>query len=768
MHRQLTPSLLFFFLIILISTLSLSLLAQSTGAIGGVVKDDENRETIPYVNIVVKGTSYGAASDENGRYSISNLPPGMYELRATAVGFKSQEVTVKVDAVSQLIQDFYLVHSTVELNEVLVYGASMRRERITEAPASVSIIEARDIARNAGHGQLPKLLEAEPGIDMVQSGLFDFNVNTRGFNSSLNRRLLILLDGRDLGTAFLGATEWNGLTIPLEEIGRIELIRGPGSALYGANAFNGVMNITSIPPRAAKGTKAIVGVGELNMYRGDIRHADALGPWSYRVNLGAISGKTFSRVRTGQKFEYSGFHPLFNDEVKNLNTAPVKNMYASARLDYDYKDGDVATIEGGIAQVENEVIVTGIGRVQVQKAQRPWGRISYTGHGLNIAGWMSGRKNVEPEVSLATGLNLYQDALMSQGEAQYSFNLLENTLFVVVGASQRFVDVGTQGTLMLHTRHDNMTGVYTQVEYRFTPTLKGLFAARWDRSTLHPSQFSPKAAVVWSFLEGHSLRATFNRAFQSPNYSELFLHVKHPTRPLAYYGNMVENPPGLSGFVSGVQPGPLKDMTVEKIMGYEIGYKGVFSNALFLTADAYFSELTDFVTDLAVGVNPRFPNTGGIYPGDPIPTRTIWSYVNAGKAQEAGMEVGASYYLSDQWLLRGNYSLYSFEVMEKNLNDVLIPNSPKYRIGGGVTYTHPDGHDAGFNIKYIPSFDWAAGIFQGKIPSYALIDLSGSYHVSENIALTLIVSNLLDREHYEIFGGSLLRRRTVATASYSW
>jgi iron complex outermembrane receptor protein len=367
-------------------------------------------------------------------------------------------------------------------------------------------------------------------------------------------------------------------------------------------------------------------------------------------------------------------------------------------------------------------------------------------------------------------LDLYQDALVSQGEAQYSFNLLENTLFVVVGASQRFVNVGTQGTLMLQTRHDNMTGVYTQVEYRFTPTLKGVFAARWDRSTLHPSQFSPKAAVVWSFLEGHSLRATFNRAFQSPNYSELFLHVKHPTRPLAYYGNMVENPPGLNGFVSGVQPGPLKDMTVEKIMGYEIGYKGVFSNALFLTMDAYFSELTDFVTDLAVGVNPRFPNTGGIYPGDPITTRTrtIWSYVNAGKAQEAGMEVGASYYLSDQWLLRGNYSLYSFEVIEKNLNDVLIPNSPKYRIGGGVTYTHPDGHDAGLNVKYIPSFDWAAGIFQGKIPSYALIDLSGSYHFSKNIALTLIVSNLLDREHYEIFGGSLLGRRTVVTAAYSW
>ncbi|MBI2618906.1 MAG: TonB-dependent receptor [Ignavibacteriales bacterium] len=758
----------FLFVVVLISTPCISALSQSSGSIAGIVKDDDNRETIPYVNILVKGTSFGAASDENGRYSISNLPPGTYELRASAVGFKPREVTIKVDAGSEISQDFYLVHSTVELSEVLVYGASLRRERITEAPASVSIVEAKDIARNGGHGQLPKLLEAEPGIDMVQSGLFDFNVNTRGFNSSLNRRLLILLDGRDLGTAFLGATEWNGLSIPLEELGRIELVRGPGSALYGANAYNGVMNITSIPPRAALGTKAIVGVGELSMFRGDVRHADAIDRWSYRINLGAISGKTFSKVRTGQKFEYSGFHPLFNDEVKDLNTAPVRNMYASARLDYDYQDGDIATIEGGIAQVENEVIVTGIGRVQVQKAQRPWARVSYSGHGVNVVAWTSGRKNLEPEVSLATGLSLYQDALISQGEAQYSFSIFESRLFAVVGASQRFVDVGTKGTLMLETRHDNMTGVYAQMEYRFTPTLKGLFAARWDRSTLHPSQFSPKAAVVWSFLEGHSVRATFNRAFQSPNYSELFLHVKHPTRPLAYYGNMVENPQGLSGFVGGAQPGPLKDMTVEKIISYEIGYKGVFANSLFLTIDTYFSELTDFVTDLAVGVNPRFPITGGIYPNDPIPTRTIWSYVNAGRAQEVGLEVGANYYFSERWFFRVNYSLYSFEVLEKNLNDVLIPNSPNFRVGGGLTYSHPDGHDLGLNMKYVPTFDWAAGIFQGKIPAYTVMDLSGSYVFTKQFSVTLNVSNLLDREHYQIFGGSILGRRTVVTAAYSW
>ncbi|MEX1140675.1 MAG: TonB-dependent receptor [Bacteroidota bacterium] len=736
---------------------------QGTAQVLGIVKDDENRQGIPFVNIVIKGTQLGAASDEEGRYLIRSIPPGEYTLSASAVGFRTSEITLRLDPGASFTVDFRLIHSMVELGEVLVYGASLRRERITDAPASIAIVEANDIARNASHGQLPKLLEAEPGVDMVQSGLYDFNINTRGFNSSLNRRLLILLDGRDLGTAFLGATEWNGLTIPLEELGRIELVRGPGSALYGANAYNGVMNITSIPPRAAQGTKAIVGIGELSMFRGDVRHAAAVGPWSYRINLGAITGKTFSRVRTGRQFEYV-MHPLLNDELKDLNTDPVQNMYASARLDYDYADGSVATAEGGIAEVKNEVIVTGIGRVQVQHARRPWARIAYTGHGFSFIGWTSARVNVKPEVSLSTGLDLYQDALISQAEAQYAFDAFDKQLLLVVGASHRMVDIGTKGTLMQETRHDNMSGIFGQLEYRITGNLKALFAIRWDRSTLHDSQISPKAAVVYSFLEGHSLRATFNRAFQSPNYSELFLHVRHPIRNLAYYGNMVENPTGLTGFVSGAQPGPLRDMTVEKIVGYELGYKGVFSNALFLTVDVYYSELTDFVTDLAVGVNPRFP-ADGIYSSGP--NRTIWSYVNTGHVREAGAEIGANYYFSDEWLFRANFSSYLFEVVEQNVNDVLIPNSPEYRVGGGVTYSYGKG-DVGIGIKYIPTFEWAAGIFRGPIPAYTILDLSGTYNATENLMLALSISNALDREHYQIFGGSILGRRSVLTAAYSF
>ena len=155
----------------------------------------------------------------------------------------------------------------LELGNVTVYGASRRTEKITEAPAAVSVIGMEDIRLNSDVGGIPKLLASQPGVDLVQSGVNDFNLNTRGFNSSITRRVLVLLDGRDLGAAFLGQQEWGDVSVPLEDLAKLEFVRGPGSALYGTNAFNGVLNMTTLSPQQALGTKVKISGGELNMFR---------------------------------------------------------------------------------------------------------------------------------------------------------------------------------------------------------------------------------------------------------------------------------------------------------------------------------------------------------------------------------------------------------------------------------------------------------------------------------------------------------------------
>jgi outer membrane receptor for ferrienterochelin and colicins len=726
--------------------------AQTGGSVTGIIKDWETNESLPSVNVLLKGTSLGTITDATGRFVIQNIPEGNYTLVVSAVGYKAVEINnLVIEGITE-VQEIFLRPTTIEVGGVLVYGASFRNERITDAPAAVSVVQGRDIIRESGHGQLPNLLASQPGVDVVQSGLFDFNLNTRGFNSSLTRRLLVLLDGRDLAIVFLGAQEWNGLSIPIEDLGRIEMVRGPGSALYGANAYNGVVNITTPPPRTILGTKTTLAYGERGSIRGDVRHADALGPWSYRINLGHFEGRSWSQPRpdtlappffANGEFEYNGLSKVLHAEARRLDDDKIASTYGSARMDYDFENGSAIVAEGGSAEVRNEVYVTGIGRVQVTKATKPWGRVSYTTENYYAQVWMSGRKSIEPQYSLSTGLPLHESSLLTQAEFQYRFSALEDKFFAVVGGSHRIMSIDTKGTLMKEPRTDNMSSVFAQVEYRFLENLKGVVASRWDRSTLHPSQISPKGALVWSLLRDHTFRATFNTAFQAPNYSELYLNVLHPFRDFAYFGN--------------------SKLDVEEIFSYELGYRGILWNSLFLSADIYFSQLSDFITDLAGGVNPEYPREPVILPGDFRPKRSILSYGNAGRVDEGGLELGVNYYATDRILLDVNFTYFTFTVHEKHQYDVLLPNASDYRVGGGVTYTHPDVYEVGIKVKYIPSYDWAAGIYQGRILAYTLVDLSARYHITENLDLGLNVANLLDRRHYQIFGGSLLGRRAIAS-----
>lgn len=723
--------------------------SQSTGSIRGRVVDARLGDPLPSVNVVVKGTPYGASTNVDGEFEIAGLVPGSYTLVAKIVGYEVREVSGIVVREGEMVeQEIILSETAVQLGEVSVYGASLRTERITEAPAAVSVVDAAEIKLHRGSGQLPRLLETQPGVDIVQSGLSDFNVNTRGFNSSLNRRLLVLLDGRDMAIAFLGAQEWNGLSVPVEDLGRLELVRGPASALYGANAFNGVINIQTPSPRDILGTKLTLAGGEQENARVDVRYAGVSDAWSYKVNAGRFQGETWSVSRKNLSFEYPGFTILNNEEI-DLPTNKVASTYGSARVDYDYAGGGRATIEGGFSQVEDEIFVTGIGRVQVPKATKPWGRVSHTSDHLYLQLWVAGRNSAEPQLSLSSGLPLIERSMISQADIQYRGALIDKTLFLIGGASIRYQTVETDGTLMLEDRKDNATGIYAQLEYSLSEQLKFVGATRWDRSTIHSNQISPKIAAVWSPSRSHSMRATFNKAFQAPNLSELYLFVlRTATNPFtglksyfAYHGNSALN--------------------VEKITGYELGYKGVFGNSLFVTVDGYFNVLRDFITDLAPGVHPDYPQPV-ILPGDSV-LRAIWSYSNAGKVHERGAEVALNFYLGDSWIFDVNYAFFDFSVLEKGEKDILIPNAPKHKVNAGITYRHTNLFEAGLTIKHVPAFDWAAGIFQGPVPGYTLVNVAGNYHLLGNLEVGLNISNVFDRRHYQIFGGSLLGRRTIVS-----
>ena len=725
-----------------------------TGTIKGRVLDKRTREPVPASNILVEGSTTGAASDIDGFFEIKGLSPGPCNLVISLVGYETARMSgLQVEPGKVLSVEVILTEKTLELGEVAVYGASLRKERITDAPSAVSVMEARDVKLRSGSAQAPKLLEKETGVDIVQSGLYDFNVNTRGFNSSLNRRLLVLLDGRDLAIAFLASQEWNGLSLPVEDFARLELVRGPASALYGANAFNGVINIQTASPRSIPGTKVTLAGGEWNSARLDVRHAGVSGPWSYKANAGRFQGKSWHVSRKNLQFEYEGFSLLNNEEVDPLRD-DVASTYGSIRADYDFNQDESSTLEAGITQAEGEIFITGIGRVQVPKALKPWGRISYSNPSLYVQVWGTGRNSKEPQLSLSSGLPLIERSFIGQGEVQYRTQLVIPELFFIGGASARYQSVNTERTLMREDRKDNSFGAYGQLEYQASDELRFIIATRWDRSTLHADQVSPKAAVVWSPVRDHSLRMTVNKAFQSPNHSELYLYIlRTTTSPLnpsirshsAFHGNSA--------------------LKVERITGYELGYKGILTPDLFVTVDGYMNLINNFITDLTPGVHPLYPQPT-VLPDDTSGfLRTIWSYTNAGRVREGGVETSLRYYVGDSWVFDANYSLFAFTILESGVSaSDLVPNAPKHKTNAGVTFRSAD-YEVGIAVKYIPSFDWAAGIFKGTIPAYTLVDVAGIYRINDVLEVGLNITNLFDKKHYQIFGGSFIYRRALATVT---
>lgn len=761
--------------VILFVTLPIvSAVAQSTAGLYGKVTDAGSNDPLPFVNVGLKSTRLGASTDNQGNYRITNIPAGSYTIVFSTIGYavtERKDVVLKENDRVQL--DAALSLSEISLAEISVYGASLRRERITEAPAAVSVIDASDIRLNAASGQLPRLLEAQPGVDIVQSGIQDFNINTRGFNSSLNRRLLVLMDGRDLAIAFLGAQEWNGLTVPLEDLGRLELVRGPGSALYGPNAFNGVINVTTPPPKDVPGTKFSYSLGELNTVRADVRQGAILGNgWSYKANFGTVSSNSWSNSRTAADtnaagdFEYAGLRRA-GIERRAISPGLVGSFYGSARIDYDLDGNDLVTVEGGFSRVQNELFVTGIGRVQVTQADKPWGRMSYNSGHLNVNLWAQGRHSNQPQYSLASGAPLLETSQIYHAEAQYNFSPVEDKIRVIAGGSHRYYHVDTDGTLMVDGHYDNTSGIFGQVEYTPSGIIRLIAATRWDRSTLHSDQWSPKAAVVFTPISNHSVRVTFNKAFQVPNYSEKFLRAIAGFADLRAFGGTGTDPVYARGN---------DNLFVEKITGYEVGYKGVYlNNKLFFSLDAYFNKAIDFVTDLLPGVNPAYafnPPPGfpagladiaranGLYFQNGRP-QVVYSYSNAGKVDERGTELAINYYITDEIHFDATWTWYDFEVKEQQLGDVLLPNAPRHKFSFGGTYLSRAGYELSVTGRNIQPFRWAAGIFQGDIPAYTLLNLSAGYQITRQIRVGGAISNVLDHRTYQIFGGALIGRQAI-------
>jgi outer membrane receptor for ferrienterochelin and colicins len=776
--------------------------AQGSGQLSGTVTGPDGKP-LSGVTVVVAEVALAEITDQNGRFRLTGVPAGEYTV-SFSVGDRistAEEVVIRAGQTTSLDHS---VPWTVSFAETItVFSASRRRERVVDAPAAITVIAEEEIAREAAHGQLPKLLEFTPGVEVTQSGLYDFNLNVRGFNSSLNRRVPTLVDGRDPSVAFLGAQDWPAQS-SLGDIATAELVRGPSSALYGTNAFNGILNLTTKQPRFSQGGTVSLTGGELSTLRGDARWAGQLGTNTYlKVSGGYTESDDFYQSRNAS-VEYSRFcgpgeiFGCLRREAVPVSRTDNELVVANARLD-QYFGESFLTLEGGYSSVAGPLFQTGIGRVQVLDADTSYSRLNLSHPRFNVLGYYN-RRDAPEQLALASGANLFLDAEVWAVEVQGNADFAGGRGRVVGGVSYKDETIETRQTLTLANEvGGDRTGVYGQVDFAITPRLKGVVAGRFDDSSLHDSQVSPKVALVFAATPNQTLRATYNEAFQSPNYSEFFLAAPAGA-PIQ--GLHLLAPPALQPLLAQLGFGNIpilargnSDLEVETIKGWELGYSGILGGKLFLTADYYRNEMENFVTDLLPGVNPAFPFYSIPIPLPPqaeagvqafllalraqnpaffgltnLPAgqpAIVVSYANAGKAESQGIDLGINYYMSPQWTLNFNYSWFDFEVKDRLVGDEVLPMAPEHSVRGGISYAAPRW-DVSFGGRWVDGFDWAAGVFAGPIPSYTLFDLVANFRLTENFRLGVNVANLFDKEHYQTFGGDLMGRRALGTVTFTW
>jgi iron complex outermembrane receptor protein len=519
---------------VLINSLSTKILGQSA-TLQGTITDAETKEILTGANVVIasKEVETGTSTNLKGEYRFHNLLAGRYLLTVTYIGYEIKNITnLVLSAGETKLLNIALIPSEIEMNPIVI-TASRMEEKVYESPAAVIVLESSEIESS------PALVPSEhlkglTAIDVVSTGLNQDRVVIRGFNGAISSRLLVLTDNRIAQVPSLRFNVYNLISPIDEDIERMELVLGPGSALYGPNSTGGVLHMITKSPFESEGTSVTLGGGERNIFLGSFRHA---GIFSDKIGY-KISGQYYQ----GEDWEF--FDPSEPDSItKGIQTREgridkgekilnerdfeVEKLSGDARLDFRLTNDLTATLSGGIARI-SDIEITGTSAVQGVDWTSSYlqSRINY--HNL-FAQIYYNLSNAGKSFFLRSGDLLIDKSSLLVTQVQHGLTLMDERQRFIYGTDLLLTRPNTDYTLYGRNEDNddiNEIGVYLQSETNLSSKLKLLLAARIDdHNVLKDPVFSPRAAFIYRPNEKHNFRITYNRAFQTPEPGDFFFDL---------------------------------------------------------------------------------------------------------------------------------------------------------------------------------------------------------------------------------------------------
>ncbi len=489
--------------------------AQETGSLAGRIVSDSGAFLFG-AHVVVKSPAIdgllGSTSDDRGMYRVDGLPAGVYEVSVTFLGYESFTTTgVMVRGGARTARDFVLAASVLVGQEVVV-SASRKREKALEAPASVEVIEMRDI-KDSQALAVNEHIKDLSGVDYAKTGVVQASTVIRGFNQALSGLLLTMVDNRIARIPSLRINAYQVIPITSEDIERIEVVRGPGSALYGPNSSNGVMHIISRSPFGSEGNFVSLSGGERSLRKASFRHASSVND---KIGL-KISGKYLS----ARDWE---FHDPEEIVPRDFD---IQGRYGEIRLDLRPSE-DLTFITSAGYSKSSSIQMTGQGSAQ----GKDWlythlqGRMQYKGW---FGQFFYNKSDAGETRLLRTNESIVDKSSLTVMQLQHARDIGQRQQFVY-GVDLLLTRPRTEGTIHGDNEDDDQTneyGVYLQSETRFSDEVSLMLAGRLDEhNRLDNVVFSPRAALVLKPNPESTFRFTYNRAFNTPTVTTFSLDLK--------------------------------------------------------------------------------------------------------------------------------------------------------------------------------------------------------------------------------------------------
>ena len=614
-----------------------------------------------------------------------------------------------------------------ELMNVEVVTVSRQAQRLSQTPSAVFVITQDDIKR-AGVTSIPEALRMAPGVEVARINTDKWSISIRGFSGRFANKLQVLMDGRSVYNPLFAGILWDQQDTLLEDIERIEVIRGPGAAMWGVNAVNGVINIITKKAADTQGTLLTVGGGSFERGFANFRYGGKLN------------------ADTPFRFYAKGFT---RDALQTVTTGNANDEWQSGRGGFriDHTRGnDQFTAQGDFFynahgdRLDESLLFTPVFTTHRARGNSKGGNVR-----LHWDRTFSDRSAIAVQTSyditdyrVMTWANVLTQSF--EFDFQHRFSVFERHN-ITWGVNYRLFHSKVLATETIalnppdHVNH--FGGIYIRDEMTLIPNrLLLTVGSRFDRNDFSGWEIQPNARLMWTPTAQQSVWAAVSRAVRIPSRAEHDIHLNAQTL------NTIPGTTGSLPFPVLAQILGTPSFDAEKLLAYELGYR------YQLTPQASF-DVTAFINDYSQlrDLSARTPSLR-----NSIPQLILFPVMltNNASGYTYGVEASADSRLRDNWRLQLSYSYLNIHIRSNSPLRMLdsttgsaASNNPQHQVSLRSLHDFSDKLQLNLWLRYVSNMDFY------RIPSYLTMDTKLAFKPTKKMELFLVGQNLLQQQHQE-------------------